>query len=526
MTGFLPALPASGPSARRAGRNSFLRSGLPSAVRTLLITAIPILGCPGTPALAASADPFAIEQLTPGHPGSHGRGPEAAAQDVCAQDLPTSPLSLRDVVDLALCRNLQTREAWAAARARAADIGIVRATYLPSLIADVSARRNEVDSAGIARTGETTYRAEAAISWLLYDFGARDANLENARQLLAAASAAQDNAVQAVFFSALQSFYGVHAREAALSATIEAERSSQQALTAATVRQEVGTATPLDRLQAQTNHSQAVLDRIRAQGDLQAARGVLANVLALSPVQPLVLATIRDAPPDDANASTPENAEASAQVADIGRLIEEASRRRPDLLAAEAEVRAAEAAIAAARATGRPTVSLAASAGVQDSSLGPATRSGSIGVNLTIPLFLGYEPTYRLRAAEARADAQVALRDRIRLQVSLDVWRNYQALVTATQAVRTSRDVVTSAEQAERVALGRYKAGVGNILDVLNAQTALARSRQQAIQATFDRNIARAALAQSTGGLDFDLLTRMNDTQLSPAPTQSGDPTR
>ena len=60
--------------------------------------------------------------------------------------------------------------------------------------------------------------------------------------------------------------------------------------------------------------------------------------------------------------------------------------------------------------------------------------------------------------------------------------------------------------QSERVALGRYKAGVGTILDLLNAQSALASARLQRIQAMLDWNVSRAALAKAVGTLDSSLL--------------------
>ena len=56
------------------------------------------------------------------------------------------------------------------------------------------------------------------------------------------------------------------------------------------------------------------------------------------------------------------------------------------------------------------------------------------------------------------------------------------------------------------MALGRYKAGVGNILDVLNAQSALATARLQRIQALLDWNVSRAMLAKAVGTLDHSLL--------------------
>lgn len=489
--------PVCWPSARLAG------------VRVTLACAILTLAGLAQSTAAASSDPFGTEKLYPGRPGIRG---EPATRDICERGLPNAPLTLLDVVDQALCRNLQTREVWATARARAAEIGIVRASYLPSVAANGSLSRSQESGSGLPSSGSTLARADVTMSWLLYDFGARDANLENARQLLAAASATQDNTVQSVFFAALQAFYQVHARQASLNAAIDSERSSKEALRAAAVRYAVGTATPSDRLQAQTNYSQAVLERIRAEGDLQTARGVLANVLAISAEQPVPLAAILQPPPDETYA------------ADIGALVTEASRRRPDLLAAEAEVRAAAASIDAARASGRPTISFSASVGMQDSSNLAPTRSGTIGLNLNVPLFSGHAPAYRVRAAEARAEAQAAVRDRLRLQVSLDVWRNYQALLTAIQSARTSTDVLASAEMAERVALGRYKAGVGNILDLLSAQASLAKARQQNVQASFDWNVARAALAQSTGGLDIGLLTTMNESHLDPLPPSGSSP--
>jgi outer membrane protein TolC len=75
--------------------------------------------------------------------------------------------------------------------------------------------------------------------------------------------------------------------------------------------------------------------------------------------------------------------------------------------------------------------------------------------------------------------------------------------------------LVNSAEQSYRVALGRYKAGVGNIIDTLNAQSALANARQQRIQAILNANIARATLAQSMGALDNAMIQSLPNSSLS-----------
>lgn len=450
-------------------------------------------------AAESRSDPFGTAALTPERPGARsiaGNGP-------CRMSAPDGPLLLADVIDLALCRNPLTRETWASARVRAAEVGIARAAYLPTVAAGGAVDLRQARSRGETRS-ERDIGADVSLAWLLADFGARDAGLESARQLLAAATATQDSQLQGMFFAVLQAYYEVHARHAAVMATQESERATKESLRAAATRYAVGTATPADRLQAQTAYSQAVLDRARAEGDLRAAQGRLANAMGLDASQPVPLSAI--APP---TASDPA-------PADIARLIEEATRLRPDLIAAEAELKAARADIDGADAAFRPRVSIAASAGLQDSSLASPTRSGSIGLSVRIPLFTGHEAAYRVRAAEARADVRAARHDQLRLQVSLDVWQSYQALHTAAEAIRTSQTVVQSAAQSEAVALGRYKAGVGTLIDLLTAQATHARARQQQVQAGLDWNLARAALAQAMGQLDGALLAAISEAHAAP----------
>ncbi|WP_319244219.1 TolC family protein, partial [uncultured Propionivibrio sp.] len=74
-------------------------------------------------------------------------------------------------------------------------------------------------------------------------------------------------------------------------------------------------------------------------------------------------------------------------------------------------------------------------------------------------------------------------------------------------SLRTAADLLASAEQSERVALGRYRAGVGTLIDLLNAQSALAAARVQRIQAALDWHVSRATLAKAVGTLDRRLLT-------------------
>ncbi|MFZ3017642.1 MAG: TolC family protein [Gallionella sp.] len=447
----------------------------------------------GIAASAETSDPFGTEAALPLKPALRLGG---AVGDPCAEAMPQGALNLLDVVNLALCNNPQTREVWASSRVQAAQVGVSRGSYLPGLSLSASGNRNS--------PGTSQRSLGLTLSYLLYDFGSRAANEENARQLFVAASATQDSTVQAVFLSAVQAYYQTQATQAALDAAHEAERAAKQSFAAAEARYLTGSATPADKLQAQTAYSQATLNRIAADGNLKKTGGSLANIIGLDANRNVALA-----------AANGEVLPAAFEQ-DVNSLIEEAKRQRPDLIAAEAQVKAAEANADAARAAGKPSISLSASTN-QVNSAGATSRGSSLGVSLSVPLFAGYAPTYRVRAAEAQVEAQQARTERVRLQVALDVWNAYQNLVTATQSLRTSADLLSSATQSERVALGRYRAGVGNMLDVLNAQSVLASARQQRIQSTLDWNIGRATLAQSMGSLDGSLLQT-----LSPALSHEG----
>ncbi|MBS1229827.1 MAG: outer rane efflux protein [Proteobacteria bacterium] len=455
---------------------------LPLTLATLTILA------PEAMAFGA-ADPFNTEAIAP--PRLLLFPAEQMRATPCQSPAPDTVYGVLEVVDRALCQNPKTHEAWANARVQAAQVGLAQAAFLPSL--DGSATASRVRSDGQSATQRS---ASLMLSWLLVDFGARSASLEIARQLLSAASSTLDATVQSVFQAALQAYYNTQAARAAVVAARESEKASRESLSAAEVRYQVGSGTPADRLQAQTAWSQATLTRIRAEGIVKIAYGTLANAMGMDASAPLALADIPQIAPNDSFES---------ETRDIDALIDEARQRRPDLKAAEAKFSAAQSTIDYARASGQPTLSLGA---------GPtwlntdniSSNGNSIGLTLSLPIFSGFDTTYRVRSAQATAQAASAQRETLAQQVALDVWSAYQSLSTANHTIRTSADLLASAEQSERVALGRYKAGVGSILDVLNAQSALAAARLQRIQAVLDYHVSRAALARAVGTLDSSLL--------------------
>lgn len=448
-------------------------------------------------------DPFKMDTRVP-VPRPVSQEPLATP---CQPPAADTLLTLTQVVDEALCHNPKTREAWANARAQASLAGVAQAAYLPSLSASLGASRRYSESGGNSQSVNQN-TASLTLSYLLYDFGGRAANLESSRQLLEALLATQDATRQNVFLAALQAYYQVHATEAAVQAARESELAAQESFKAAEARYLAGVATPADKLQAQTAYSQATLNRIKAEGSLRNAQGALANVMGREAHAPVRLAPIE--------ARFPEQ----RFEQDLETLVATAKAQRPDLLAAEARYKAAQANIAAARADGMPSLSFGITPAYQSLD-GVSSKTGNLGLTLNIPLFTGFANSYQIRAAEARLEASAAQREQLAQQVALEVWQSYQNLLTATHTLRTTADLLASAQASEQVALGRYKAGVGNILDLLNAQSALASARLQRVQSAFDWHISRASLAQAMGQMDKRLLDTPLPADTNAAPVRN-----
>jgi len=472
-----------------------LRARLLGILLTTALAGSPPLVCAGWD----DGDPFntvASSAVGPGASVARPLSPRACVD--AAMTTSGAPLTLPDVVDHALCNNPQTRESWANARYQAALAGQARSAYLPSLNLNASSSRSH-NQGGVSRAlgGEANYNqtsANLSLSYLLFDFGGREAATEAARQVMLAANATQDATLQSVFLATVQAYFRWYAAQALVVATREAERASLESFKAADARYQVGVATPADKLQAQTAASQATLTRIRSEGEAKTAEGVLTNAMGLDANQPVAIAPPAPATPD------------ARFESNVDQLIAQAKRLRPDLAAGDAQVQAARANIDSARAAGLPSVSLFADHNYNRTGSSDATQGTTVGVSVSIPLFTGFNTTYRTRAAEAQLQAREAQRDRLAQQVALDVWRAYYSLQTESQSVRAAADLLASAEQSAKVALGRYNAGVGGILDLLNAQSTLASARQQNILALYNWRIARVALGQSVGQLDFSML--------------------
>jgi len=406
-------------------------------------------------------------------------------------------LRLTDVIDIALRNNTATSAAWADARAAAASYGAARGQYYPTLtINGTGTALKTVPSNVPVSLTRRFYGATLNLSWLLLDFGGRSGSVGVAREALLAADWTHNATLQSVVLAVQQAYFDYLGTKALLAAQQTTLREAQTNLEAAQQRHNVGLATIADVLQAQTALSQARLSLEATEGQLQTTRGALALSMGLPANVPYDL-------------EVPSDTIVPLGISDsVDTLIARAVRERPDLAAERAQVAAARARVTVARSQALPSLSVGGNAGethfVNNPSLPTFGNSYTATLTLSIPLFSGVAQIYNVKAAAAAADAAAQRAHGFEQQVIYQVFNAYYALRTATQQVRTSADLLASATQSEQVALGRYRAGAGSLLDLLTAQAALASARAQAIGARFSWYIALAQVAHDAGILGLD----------------------
>lgn len=400
-------------------------------------------------------------------------------------------LSLAQVADLALCNNPQTQTAWINTKIAAAQLGVSRGAWLPTLSLSATGQRtysNPNPSGGSPATrGETDVLL--SLQYLLFDFGGRTAQVESDKQALIAADLSQDATIQTVLFAAVQDYYDLLAGQEAVRAAQESVKSDQAAYDAANARHAAGSALLSDVLQAKTALSQAQLTLTQTQGALTTARGTLANIMGLPADTAFSIEPVASAPPT------------SATRAGLKELISQAVAARPDLAAAQADIKSAQASVSVAQSTGLPSLSFFATPSYSRSSNLGVEHQTIYGLSLSVPLFSGFTTTYEMHRAQAELDSAIVTRNQIQNQISLDVFTAYTALLTAQDALTAAEDLLSSAQAAAQLAIGQYKAGVGDILNVLSANAALVAAEQQEIQSRYNLYIARASLAKAIGTL-------------------------
>lgn len=440
-------------------------------------------------------DPYRVDDRTapaPGEPWIPGSPLPAVEQSASVKPPPAGALlSLPELTEYALRNNPRARQAWYAARAAAAGVGIELADDLPTITGGIGLSRVRPVSgtSGVESPWQTRFGPSVSFSYVLYDFGVGDDQVRAAEYRLLAANLNQNRVLQDIIFQVEQAYYRTLGLESLVRVNQLALENVNTSLGAARGRRESGMATVADVYRTETQVAQAELNLTRSKGEFEKSKGLLASAVGLPVNSALQVKTVTSLP------------QITQMTESLTALIERAKSNRPDLIAAEAQARGARAAASAVSKSGLPTIEVVGSTArtFYEPDRVPPSTAYAAALNVRIPLFNGFRETYSKRQSLELAAQAEASRDTLARQTELDVWQAYYDLQTAAGALSSTEAQVKSAEQTAQATLARYKGGFGSILDLITSQQDEVNARVQRIQSHLDWYTAFARLNFSAG---------------------------
>jgi NodT family efflux transporter outer membrane factor (OMF) lipoprotein len=178
--------------------------------------------------------------------------------------------------------------------------------------------------------------------------------------------------------------------------------------------------------------------------------------------------------------------------------------RRADIAAARWRVEAATSDVANAKTQFYPNVNLTAFVGFQSLGFGKLLKSGSeqwgVGPAVHLPIFEGGQLRANLRGKAADLDAAIESYNAAVIDAVRDAADQVSSAQSIARQQAEQRDAQTAAEGAYDIAVQRYRAGLGNYLNVLTAETAVLAQRRLAVDLAARALDTQVGLARALGG--------------------------
>lgn len=392
---------------------------------------------------------------------------------------------LQSLIIAALANNRDLRVAAANIAAARSQVRITRANRLPQL--DAAGRATVTGDADNISLG-------LSIPSFEIDLFGRLRSLTRADQQRLFATEAGARAVRLALVGDIADAWLAYAADSTLlDIAADTAGSAQKSVTLTKARLDGGIAPKTDLLQAQQVLETAKLDLARQ----RSARAQDVNLLQL-----LVGAPID---PPNLTASI-EEAAATIALLPTG-LDSRVLLRRPDVVQAEFELRAANAEIGAARAALFPTISLTGLLGLASSTLTGLFSGGafawSAGANANYPIFRAGAGKARVAQTEAQRNAALASYEKAIQTAFRDVADALADRGTMAEQLRASGANVAAAAETLRLVNARYRGGIDPYLTTLDAQRSLyAAQRGRVTVALADANNS-VALYRALGADSF-----------------------
>jgi len=408
-----------------------------------------------------------------------------------AQQPLQAPLTLDQCIALSLQSNPQLLSSQYTVAESEERVREMRTAYFPTLSLNTVATR--FSSVSGKSSGETftsnSYNAGLSARYYLFQGFKTVAATDAALFSYDASTYQHESNRQDLILKITQSYYKLVQAERLIRVAEKSVERARLHRDVANARVKAGVASRSDVLKAEVELSNAGLTLIRAKNGRLTAHGSLNILLGRPAGSPILIV-------DDLG-TLERNA-----VQQFGSLVAVAFQHRPELKRFDSQLLAQRSNIQYARSDYFPSISLDANYSYGGAEVAALDNTWSAGLTVSIPLFTGFSTSARVTQEEMALRSLEQQRDALRQQISLDVWNAYSLLKEAEERIDNTKTFMENTQENLNIAEGEYKEGIGSMIDVTDAQTALLTAEQSHIEALADFKIAVASLERSLGTRD------------------------
>ena len=413
------------------------------------------------------------------------------------------PKTLAECISITIQQHPSLKAATASVQAGRARVWEAGSNYLPQVAAFYNVNRGNsvttsrtgglagptpgqgtstVNTGGAASTTFNFYHTGASLSQVLFDFGQ---TLDNIRAAQASEQALQSDRAttrETVILNVKQAYFNVLATRRLQTVADETVRQNEKHVEQAEGRFHVGLAAKFDVTQTQVQLANAQLNQVTAHNNVALARETLRNALGLT--GPLDFDIV-----DTFGLHQVKIAENDALTA--------AYDKRPELQSIQAQERAAEEQIAALEKNYLPNLTGNGSYGWSGTGY-PLDSTWSIGGSVNLSVFNGGLTTAQIGEQKANLSNLKYNEDVLRQNISFEVRQAVLNLAQAAESIRVAETGLRQARENLDLAEGRYSTGVGNIIELTDAQASLTTAEANYVQSLYMYKTSVAALEKAT----------------------------
>ena len=401
-----------------------------------------------------------------------------------AQETNVKKLTLDDCINITLQNNPDIAASYSTQEAQKSQLKQSKSNYLPQVNGNAAYTRSNSNSNTGNMGTNNNYSAAVNATQLIYDFGQTSSNVGIQEKTYQSAVQTTNALVNNKIYALKVAYYAVLSAEESENIYRQSVEQYTEQLKRAKAFYEVGTYPKIDVTSAQVNLNDAKLNLLTAQNTLKTKKQELLNVMGIT---------------EPENSFILEMSETLPQFnLTLEQALNQARKNRPDLIAKQLQVESARQNVTLSQTGYAPTLTANGSYGWSGNDF-PLYDRWSAGASLNVPIFSGFS-TYN-KVEQSKQNLLTAQHNLTALeqQILLDVKTAYLDLNNAKERIPVAELTAKQAKESYDLAVGRYKVGVGNYIEVKDAETSYSKAKLSHIQAVFDYNLAVAKLKNSIG---------------------------